>query len=184
MDRHSNAGEPPWHAGAKNIRLRLDRGCPKPRRYVEPGQGSAEIVGERCQRTAMHMAAVVEMTIIDIEFAYELILVSVGNADAEVSRHTGTGRSRGHRRAPNSRQEQRTILTASEAARGADIWLSFRRGQSEFRSLLLGERPDDGSVRRRPSSQKSGRHLGSQEEVAHLMQIASNEGAEPSDFVS
>ena len=100
MDRHSNAGQPPWHAGAKDIRLRFDRGCPKPRRDVEPGQSSAEIIGERRQRTAMHMAAVVEMTVIDIEFADQLILVGVGNADAEVSRHTGMGGGRGHRRAP------------------------------------------------------------------------------------
>jgi hypothetical protein len=33
-------------------------------------------------------------------------------------------------------------------------------------------------------SQKSEQYFGSQEEVAHLMQIAGNEGAEPSDFVS
>ena len=33
-------------------------------------------------------------------------------------------------------------------------------------------------------SQKSEQHFGSQEEAAHLMQIAGNEGAEPSDFVS
>ena len=59
----------PGHAGAKDIRLRLDRGCPKLRSDVEPGQRSAEIVGERRQRTTMHMAAVVEMTVIDIEFA-------------------------------------------------------------------------------------------------------------------
>ena len=57
---------------------------------------------------------------------------------------------------------------------------ALRRGQPEFRSLLLGACSDDGSVR----SQKSGRHLGSQEKVAHLMQIAGNEGAGPSDFVS
>jgi hypothetical protein len=69
MDRHSNAGQPPWHAGAKDIRLRFDRGCPKPRWDVEPCQSSAEIIGERRQRTAMHMAAVVQMTVIDIEFA-------------------------------------------------------------------------------------------------------------------
>jgi len=69
MDRHRNAGKPPWHARAKDIRLRLNRGCPKLRADVEPGQCSAEIVGERRQRTAMHMAAVVEMTVIDIEFA-------------------------------------------------------------------------------------------------------------------
>ena len=69
MDWLSNAGQPPWRAGAKDIRLRFDRGCPKPRRDVEPGQSSAEIIGKRRQRTAMHMAAVVEMTVIDIEFA-------------------------------------------------------------------------------------------------------------------
>ena len=100
MDRHSNPGKPPWDAGAKDIRLRFDRGCPKPRRHVEPGQSSAEIVGERRQRTAMHMAAIVEMTVIDIEFADQLILVGVGNAYAEVSRHTGTGGGRSHSRAP------------------------------------------------------------------------------------
>jgi hypothetical protein len=50
--------------------------------------------------TAMHMAAVVEMTVIDIEFADQLIPVGVGNADAEVFRHTGMGGGRGHRRAP------------------------------------------------------------------------------------
>ena len=69
MDRHGNAGQPPWHARAKDIRLRFDRRCPKPKRHVEPGQSSAEIVGERRQRAAMHMAAVVEMTVIHIEFA-------------------------------------------------------------------------------------------------------------------
>jgi hypothetical protein len=69
MDRHRNAGQPPWHAGAKDIRLRFYRGCPKPRWNVEPGQSSAEIIGERRQRTAMHMAAVVEMAVIHIEFA-------------------------------------------------------------------------------------------------------------------
>jgi hypothetical protein len=35
----------------------------------EPGQYSAEIVGECRQRTAMHMTAVVEMTVIRIEYA-------------------------------------------------------------------------------------------------------------------
>jgi hypothetical protein len=67
---------------------------------LSPSQSSAEIVGERRQRAAMHMAAVVEMTVIDIEFADQLILVGVSNADAEVFRHTGTGRSRGDRCAP------------------------------------------------------------------------------------
>jgi hypothetical protein len=55
-----------------NIELLItgtNRGCPKPRRDAEPGQSSAEIIGERRQRTAMDMAAVVEMTVIDIEFA-------------------------------------------------------------------------------------------------------------------
>jgi hypothetical protein len=46
------------------------------------------------------VAAAVEMTIVDIEFADQLILVGVGNADAEMSRHTGMGGGRGHRRAP------------------------------------------------------------------------------------
>ena len=69
MDRHRNAGQPPWHAGAKDIRLGFNRGCPKTRRNVEPRQSPAEIIGERRQRTAMHMAAVVQMTVIDIEFA-------------------------------------------------------------------------------------------------------------------
>jgi hypothetical protein len=95
-----NPASTPWHAGAKDICLRFDRGCPKSRRDVEPGQPSAQIIGERRQRTAMHMAAVVEMTVIDIEFADQLILVGVGNADAEVSRHTGASRGRGHRRGP------------------------------------------------------------------------------------
>jgi len=40
----------------------------------------AEIIGKRRQCTTMHMAAVVEMTVINIEFADELVLVSVGNA--------------------------------------------------------------------------------------------------------
>jgi hypothetical protein len=31
------------------------------------------------------------MTVIDIEFTDQLILGGVGNADAEVSRHTGRG---------------------------------------------------------------------------------------------
>jgi hypothetical protein len=66
----------------------------------------------------MHMAAVVEMTLIDIEFAGQLILVCVGNADAEVSRHTGTGGGRGHSPSTNPRQEQRTILQQCEPARG------------------------------------------------------------------
>src|SRR5215472_983826 len=69
MDRHSNSGKPTQAAGSEDIRLRLDRGCPKPRRHVEPGQCPAEIVGERRQRTAMHVPAVIEMTAIDIEFA-------------------------------------------------------------------------------------------------------------------
>ena len=69
MNRYGNPGQPPWHARAKDIRLRFDRGCPKPRWDVEPGQSSAEIIGERRQRTAMHMAAVVEMAVIHIEFA-------------------------------------------------------------------------------------------------------------------
>jgi hypothetical protein len=113
MDRHGNAGQPPWHARAKDIRLRFDRGCPKPRRDVEPGQPSAEIIGERRQSTAMHMAAVVEMTVIDIEFADQLIPVGVGNADAEVFRHTETGGGRGHRGAPirgKKRGQSYTIL--------------------------------------------------------------------------
>jgi hypothetical protein len=100
MDGRSNPGKPPWHAGAKDIRFGFDRGCPKPRWDVEPRQSSTEIIGERRQCTAMHMAAVVEMTIIDSEFADELILVGVGNPDAEVSGHTGSGRGGGHLRAP------------------------------------------------------------------------------------
>ena len=69
MDRYSNAGKPPWTAGAKDICLRLEGGCPKPRWDVETGQGAAEIVSERRQRTAMDVAAIVEMSVIDIEFA-------------------------------------------------------------------------------------------------------------------
>jgi hypothetical protein len=84
MDRYSNTGKPSRHTGMKDIRLRLDRGCPKPRQDVEPGQCSSEIVGKRRQRAAMHMTAVVEMTVIGIEFADQLILVGVDNADAEV----------------------------------------------------------------------------------------------------
>ena len=61
---------------------------------------SHEVIGERHQRAAMNMAAIIEMTVIDIEFADQLILVGVGNADAEVGRHTGTCEGRGHRRAP------------------------------------------------------------------------------------
>ena len=68
MDRHSNARKPARQAGAKDVRLRLDRGSPKPWRDIKAGQGSAKIVSKRRQRTAMHMAAVVEMTFIDIEF--------------------------------------------------------------------------------------------------------------------
>jgi hypothetical protein len=45
----------------------------------------------------MHMTAIVEMTVIDIEFAYQVILVVVGYSVAEVSGQTGTRRSRGHR---------------------------------------------------------------------------------------
>ena len=37
MDRYGNASKPPRHAGTKDIRLRLDRGCPKSRQDVEPG---------------------------------------------------------------------------------------------------------------------------------------------------
>src|SRR6516164_11043435 len=96
MDRHGNTGKSPRPAGAKDIRLRLDRGCTKPGWDVEPGHRSAEIVGERRQRPAMHTAAVVEMTVIHIELAYQLILVGFGNADAEMSRHTGAGGGRGH----------------------------------------------------------------------------------------
>ena len=44
----------------------------------------------------MHTAAVVEMTVIHIELADQLILVGFGNADAEMFRHTGTGGGRGH----------------------------------------------------------------------------------------
>ena len=105
MDRHSNAGQPSWHAGAKDIRLGFDRGCPKPRRDVEPGQSPAEIISECRQRTTMHMAAVVEMTVIDIEFAYQPFFLGVGNTDAEVFRHTGTGGGRGHSPSTNSRQK-------------------------------------------------------------------------------
>src|SRR5260370_36208786 len=100
MDRYSNADEPSCEADAENIRLRFDGGCPNPRRDVEPGQSSAEIIGERRQRPAMHMAAVVEMTVIDIEFADQSFFLGVGNTDAEVFRHTGTGGGRGHRRGP------------------------------------------------------------------------------------
>jgi hypothetical protein len=35
----------------------------------------------------MHVAAVVEMTVIDIEFADQLILLSVGNADVPAYRN-------------------------------------------------------------------------------------------------
>jgi hypothetical protein len=70
MDRYSNADKPCWHAGAKDIRPRLDRGCPKLRYDVELSQCSAEIVGERRQGTATHMVAVVEMEVIRIESAY------------------------------------------------------------------------------------------------------------------
>src|ERR1700751_1442028 len=87
MDRYSNPGQPPWHAGAKDIRLRFDRGCPKPRRDVEPGHSSAEIVGERRQRTAMNMAAVVEMTVIEIEFTDQSFFLGLGEAEAEVCRN-------------------------------------------------------------------------------------------------
>src|SRR5580693_5419731 len=41
---------------------------------------SPEIIGERRQRPPMHVAAVVEMTVIDIEFADQLILLGVGDA--------------------------------------------------------------------------------------------------------
>ena len=44
----------------------------------------------RC--AAVHMPAVVEMTVIDIEVADQLILGGVGNADAEVFRHYRYGR--------------------------------------------------------------------------------------------
>jgi len=51
------------------------------------------------------VAAVVETTVIDIEFADQLILVGLGNSDAEVFRHAGTGRSRGHQRSLVQAQE-------------------------------------------------------------------------------
>jgi hypothetical protein len=54
--------------------------------------------------TAMHVTAVAEMTAIDIEFADQLIRVGVGNANAEMFRHTGTDGGRGHRRAPIRRK--------------------------------------------------------------------------------
>src|SRR6516162_7932554 len=111
MDRHGNAGKPLPPAGAKYTRLRLDRGCAKPRRDVEPGQRSTEIVRERRHRPAMHVAAVVEMTVIHIELAYELILVGFGNADAEMSRHTGTGGGRGHRRAPICGKSSKSVCS-------------------------------------------------------------------------
>ena len=137
MDRHSNAGQPPWHAGAKDIRLRFDRGCPKPRRDVEPGQSSAEIIGERGQCTAMHMAAVVEMTVINIEFADQLVLVGVGNAYAEMFRHTGTDGGGGHRRAPIRRKTSRRSY--SNVNRYG--WLIYRRRQHRGgRSAVLVRR--------------------------------------------
>ena len=52
-----------------------------------PPRSSANVANA----ATMHMAAVVEMTVIDIEFADQLILVGLGNSDAEVSRHTGMG---------------------------------------------------------------------------------------------
>src|SRR6516162_4444055 len=69
MDRHGDAGKPLPPAGAKDIRLRLDRGCTKPWWDVEPSQCSTEIVGECRHCPAMHTAAVVEMTVIHIELA-------------------------------------------------------------------------------------------------------------------
>ena len=74
------------------------------------------------------VAAVVETTVIDIEFADQLILVGLGNSDAEVFRHAGTGfppqsaiaAFTGSRSSPstNSRQEQQTILQQCEPAQG------------------------------------------------------------------
>jgi hypothetical protein len=112
MDRHRNASKPPWDARAKDIRLRLDRSCPKLRSDVEPGQCSAEIVGKRRQRTTMHMAAVVEMTVIDIEFADQLFFSAwvmrmpkcFGMPERAGARVIWT---------TNPQRKQRTILTAA-----------------------------------------------------------------------
>src|SRR4051794_8431481 len=60
--------------------------------------------------------------------------------------------------------------------------VAFRRGQPEFRFLLLGQRPEMVPLSPTERSQNSG-HVGSEENVAYFMQIAGNEGAEPSDLV-
>jgi hypothetical protein len=104
-------------------------------RSVEPGQPPAEIIGERRQRTAMHMAAVVQMTVIDIEFADQLILVGLGNSDSasaiRMPKCSGMPEQAFRRKVPiaaftgsrsspstNSRQEQQTILQQCEPAQG------------------------------------------------------------------
>jgi hypothetical protein len=152
LDRYSNAGKPPRHAGAKDIRLRLDRGRPKPRWDVEPGQCSAKIVGERRQRTAMNMAAVVEMTVIHIEFADQLIFAGVGDADAEMSRHTETGRGRSHRRAPIKLRDSCSSAfrqkpggtptgTSSSSASGLGEYESVVRVSERFFQILVPDAP-------------------------------------------
>jgi hypothetical protein len=139
MDRYSNAGQPPWHAGAKDIRLRFDRGCPKPRRHVEPGQPPAEIIGERRQRTAMHMAAVVEMTVIDIEFADQLILGGVGNSDAKMSRHAGTCMGNGHREYQSAATKAGDLNTGMVSLISRWLLDGATGSAARFRSPLRGE---------------------------------------------
>src|ERR1700748_1375060 len=84
MDRYSNARKPPWHAGAKDIRLRFNRGCPKTRRNVEPRQSPAEIIGERRQRTALGVAVVVERRSSTSSSPTSLSFLASGNAYAEM----------------------------------------------------------------------------------------------------
>ena len=54
------------------------------------------VIGEGGEYTAMHMTTVIEVTLIGIEFADQLVLVGLRNADPEMCRHTGTGEDRGH----------------------------------------------------------------------------------------
>ena len=82
---------------------------------------SHEVIGERHQRAAMNMAAIIEMTVIDIEFADELVLVGVRYADAEVCRHTGTCGGRSHRRAPIRREDSGRKGTALDNEDASNI---------------------------------------------------------------
>jgi hypothetical protein len=72
----------------------------------------------------MHVSAVVEMTVIDIEFADQPFFLCVGNTDAEVFRHTGMGGAEVIRRAPIRGKNSGPILQQCEPARVIDMSLT------------------------------------------------------------